>query len=119
MKRLILLFSLTLSLTSFSQIYQLTAYHTSGYNAETSALVVNHQSQYTVYLSIEYSDVAIPNYYGENIHLKIQESLIDGNGDPLLRCEDPYGNQYGVVVGEGILTVHDPSRNRITKIKYK
>jgi len=118
MKRLILALLLTVSLTSFSQIYRLTAYHTSGYNAKTNKLVVNHKLQYTVYLSTEYSDIAIPNYYGEGLHLKIKETSVE-NGDPLFMCRDVYGNYYGITLGEGVLSVYDPVRNRITKIKFR
>ena len=118
MKRLILLFTLTLGFTSFSQIYRLSAYQTSGYNAETSELVLNTTTGYTVYLSTQYSDVAIENYYGEPIQLKIRQTEVK-DGDPFFTCDDAYGNWYGVILGEGILTVADPSRNRITKIKYR
>ena len=119
MKKLILI---ALALLAFfaanSQIYRLTAYQTSGYNAETGTLVRNSSAGYTVYLSTQYSDVAIENYYGEPIQLKIRQSEVK-DGDPFFTCEDAYGNWYGVILGEGVLTVADPGRNRITKIKFK
>ena len=119
MKNFLLLPSILLTvLTSNAQVYRLSAYQTNGYIAATKQQVLNTPSEYTIYISTELGDVAIENYYGESIEVKIRRTSIE-NGDPIFECEDAYGNWYIVTLGEGILTIDDPNRQRTTRIKYR